>query len=35
MKIYSNKTVYEAALDRIRFLFDEFPNIIVGVSGGK
>ena len=35
MKIYSNKTVYDAALERIRFLFDEFPNIIVGVSGGK
>ena len=35
MKIYSNKTVLEAALERIRFLFDEFPNIIVGVSGGK
>lgn len=35
MKIYSNKTVYEAALDRIRWLFDEFPNVIVGVSGGK
>ena len=35
MKIYSNKTVYDAALERIRFLFDEFPNVIVGVSGGK
>jgi len=35
MKIYSNKTVYEAGLERIRWLFDEFPNIIVGVSGGK
>lgn len=35
MKIYSNKNVYDAALDRIRWLFDEFPNVIVGVSGGK
>ena len=35
MKIYSSKTVYDAALERIRFLFDEFPNVIVGVSGGK
>jgi len=35
MKIYSKQTVYEAALDRIRFIFDEFPNVIVGVSGGK
>lgn len=35
MKIYSKKTVLEAALERIRYLFDEFPNIIVGISGGK
>jgi predicted phosphoadenosine phosphosulfate sulfurtransferase len=25
----------EAALERIRFIFDEFPNVICGVSGGK
>jgi len=35
MKFYLNKNVFDAALDRIRWLFDEFPNIIVGVSGGK
>jgi predicted phosphoadenosine phosphosulfate sulfurtransferase len=36
MKIYSNTVnVVDAALDRIRFLFDEFPNVIVGFSGGK
>ena len=35
MKIYGKKDVYEAALDRIRMLFDEFPNVICGVSGGK
>ena len=35
MKIYGKQDVYEAGLDRIRFLFDEFPNVIVGVSGGK
>ena len=35
MKIYGKQNVYEAALDRIRWLFDEFPNVIVGVSGGK
>ncbi|NBQ17293.1 DUF3440 domain-containing protein [bacterium] len=35
MKIYSNQTTYDAAIDRIRWLFDEFPNVIVGVSGGK
>jgi predicted phosphoadenosine phosphosulfate sulfurtransferase len=35
MKIYSKINVLEAALYRIRFLFDEFPNVIVGFSGGK
>lgn len=35
MKIYKNQTVLEAALNRIRFLFDEFPNVVVGFSGGK
>jgi len=35
MKIYSKKTVLEASLDRIRRLFDEFENIVVGFSGGK
>jgi predicted phosphoadenosine phosphosulfate sulfurtransferase len=35
MKIYKEKNVYEAALERIRYIFDEFPNIIVAFSGGK
>jgi predicted phosphoadenosine phosphosulfate sulfurtransferase len=35
MKIYKNKNVYEESLDRIRYLFDEFPNVIVSISGGK
>jgi predicted phosphoadenosine phosphosulfate sulfurtransferase len=36
MKIYSNsQNVLQAALNRIRFIFDEFPNVIVGFSGGK
>ena len=35
MKIYNNENVLEAALYRIRYLFDEFPNVIVGFSGGK
>jgi predicted phosphoadenosine phosphosulfate sulfurtransferase len=35
VKIYLKQNVYEAALDRIRWLFDEFPNIIVNISGGK
>jgi len=35
MKIYGKQNVFDAALDRIRYLFNEFPEIIVGVSGGK
>lgn len=35
MKIYTKQNVYEAALDRIRYLFDEFENVIVNCSGGK
>jgi predicted phosphoadenosine phosphosulfate sulfurtransferase len=35
MKIYKDQTVYEAALERIRYVFDEFENIVVGFSGGK
>ncbi len=34
-KIYKKTNVYEEALNRIRYLFDEFPNIVVEVSGGK
>lgn len=35
MKIHLSKNVFDAALDRIRWIFDEFPNVIVGFSGGK
>lgn len=35
MRYYKKETVIEAALDRIRYLFDEFPVIIVSMSGGK
>lgn len=35
MKVYQSKNVFEAALERINWLFDEFPNVVVGVSGGK
>lgn len=35
MKIYSKINVLDAALNRIRYLFNEFPNVIVGFSGGK
>ena len=29
------QNVYDEALDRIRYLFDEFENVVVGFSGGK
>lgn len=35
MKILTKQNVVEAALDRIRFLFEEFPNVVVGFSGGR
>ena len=35
MKIYLKDNVYDRAMRRIRFLFDEFPNIVVNISGGK
>ena len=35
MRIYSKKNVFESALDRIRYIFDEFENIMVCTSGGK
>src|SRR3990167_10380009 len=35
MKIYLKDNVYEAALKRIRYIFDEFDTVIVNISGGK
>jgi len=35
MRIYLDKNVFDATIERIEFLFDEFNNIIVGFSGGK
>jgi len=35
MKIYLNKTVLQAAKERISYLFDEFEEVIVSMSGGK
>jgi predicted phosphoadenosine phosphosulfate sulfurtransferase len=34
-QVYINKTVLDAARERMAFIFDEFENIIVSVSGGK
>lgn len=35
MKMFLKENVFDSALERIRYLFDEFPNIIVAFSGGK
>ncbi len=35
MKVYKSTSVYEEALTRIRWIFNEFDNIVVGFSGGK
>jgi predicted phosphoadenosine phosphosulfate sulfurtransferase len=35
MKIFKKTNVWDESLARIRMLFDEFPNVIVGFSGGK
>ncbi len=35
MRLYKNTSVFEEALKRIRWLYDEFDNIIVSFSGGK
>jgi len=34
-QVYVNKTVLEAAKERISYIFDEFENIVVSISGGK
>lgn len=34
-QVYINKTVIDATRERISYVFDEFENIIVSVSGGK
>jgi len=35
VKIHLKETVFDAALDRIRYLFNEFDKIVVSFSGGK
>jgi len=34
-KKYLNKNVYEATLERLEYIFNEFDNILVAFSGGK
>ena len=35
MKIYLENNVWHEALERIRYIFDQFPNVIICNSGGK
>lgn len=35
MKIYGRQNVFDAALDRIRYLYREFPEVVCCWSGGK
>ena len=35
MKIYRKTDVYKEAKERIRYIYSEFPNVIVSFSGGK
>lgn len=35
MKIYNEKNVFDAAMERINFAFDNFENLCVSYSGGK
>lgn len=35
IRVYKGKTVYEETLIRIRRLFNDFDNVVVGFSGGK
>lgn len=35
MKIYKNQNVYEASIERLKYIFEEFENVLVAFSGGK
>ena len=35
MKVYNNQSVFDAALDRIRRIYDEFEHVYVSSSSGK
>lgn len=35
LRYYIDRNVFEAGLDRMRFIFDEFDDVIVHTSGGK
>ena len=35
MKVYTDKNVFDASLERIEYAFDNFDNLCVSFSGGK
>lgn len=35
MKKYKDKNVYDASLERLNFIFDNFKNVLISFSGGK
>lgn len=35
MNYFLDRSVYDESIRRIEYLFDEFPNVVVGFSGGK
>ena len=35
LKIFGEQNVYDEALDRIRRIYDEFPEVVCSMSGGK
>lgn len=34
-KVYTNQNVYEAMQERLKYVFEEFDNVLVAFSGGK
>lgn len=34
-KLYLNKNVYDATQERLKFIFDNFDNVLISFSGGK
>lgn len=35
MRVYQEKNVSDAAIERIKFVFDNFKNVVCSISGGK
>lgn len=35
VKVYTDINVYDAAIERLKYVFEEFDNVLVAFSGGK